>query len=84
MLDGNISQKEHIKTVENKFSKNNGLLCKGKQLLGNESLKSMYFSYIYSYLNCTSIAWASTNSKKLKKNKKKKTLFTNTCNANNI
>ena len=31
MLDENISWKEHIKTVENKLSKNNGLFCKAKQ-----------------------------------------------------
>ena len=31
MLDENISWKEHIKTVENKLSKNNGLFWKAKQ-----------------------------------------------------
>ena len=31
MLDENISWKGHIKTVENKLSKNIGLLCKAKQ-----------------------------------------------------
>ena len=67
MLDENISWKEHIKTVENKLSKNIGLLCKSKQLLDNESLKSIYFSYIHSYLNYANIAWASTNPTKLKK-----------------
>ena len=67
MLDENISWKEHIKTVENKISKKIGLLCKTKQLLDNESLKSIYFSYIHSYLNYANIAWASTNPTKLKK-----------------
>ena len=67
MLDGNISWKEHIKTVENKLSKNIGLLYKAKQLLDNESLKSIYFSYIHSYLNYANIPWASTNPTKLKK-----------------
>ena len=55
MLHENISWKEHIKTVENKLSKNIGLLCKSKQLLDNESLKSIYFSYIHSYLNYANI-----------------------------
>ena len=67
MLDENISRKEHIKTVENELSKNLGLLCKAKQSLINESLKSIYFSYIYSYLNYANIAWASTNPARLKK-----------------
>ena len=67
MLDENISWKEHIKTVENKLSKNIGLLCKSKQLLDNESLKSIYFSYIHSYLNYANIALASANPTKFKK-----------------
>ena len=66
MLDENILWKEHIKTLENKLSKNIGLLCKAKQLLDNEALKSIYISYIHSYLNYTK------TSTKLKKN----TLFT--------
>ena len=80
MLHENISWKEHIKTVENKLSKNIGLLCKSKQLLDNESLKSIYFSYIHSYLNYANIAWASTDPTKLKKN----TLFTKISSANNV
>ena len=67
MLDENISWKEHIKTVENRLSKNIGLLSKSKQLVHIEYLKSIYFSYIYSYLNYANIAWASTNATKLKK-----------------
>ena len=49
MLDENSSWKEHIKIAEHKLSKNIGLLCKAKQLLDNESLKSIYFSYIHSF-----------------------------------
>ena len=67
MLDKNISWKKYIKTVENKVSKSIGLLCKVKQLLDHELLKSIYFSYIHSYLNYANIARASTNTTKLKK-----------------
>ena len=49
MLDENISWKEHIKTVENK---NIGFLCKAKQLLANESLKSIYFLYSFLFESC--------------------------------
>ena len=58
-----ISWKEHIKTIENKLSKDIGLLCKAKKLLDNESLKTIYLSYIHSYLNYAN----STNPTKLKK-----------------
>ena len=43
------------------------MLCKPKQLLNNESFKSIYFSNIHSYLNYGNITWASTNPTKLKK-----------------
>ena len=66
MLDKNISWNEHIKTAENKLSKNIGLLCKAKQLF-NESIKSTYFSYIHSYLNYANITWARINPSKLRK-----------------
>ena len=67
MLDEKISWKEHIKTVENRFYKNIGLLRKAKQLLNSESLKTIQFSNIHSYLNYAKIAWVSTNPTKLKK-----------------
>ena len=39
ILDENISWKYHIKTVENKLSKNIGLLCRAKQFLDEHLLK---------------------------------------------
>ena len=67
MVNENISWKEHNITVENQLSNNISLLCKAKKFLHNESLKSIYFSYIHSYLNFANIAQASTNPTKLKK-----------------
>ena len=60
LLDGNITWKNHICSVEKKLAKNIGLLYCAKHLLDESSLKSVYFSYIHSYLNHTDIAWAST------------------------
>ena len=66
IIDENISWRDHIKTVENKLSKNIGLLYQAKQFLDENSLKTLYFSYIHSYLNYANIAWASTHFTKLK------------------
>ena len=66
MIDENISWRDHIKTVENKLSKNIGLLYQAKQFLDENSLKALYFSYIHLYLNYANIAWASTHFTKLK------------------
>ena len=66
MLDGSIIWKDHIHTREKKITKNLGLLYRAKQLLNEESLKIIYFSYIHSYLNYDNIAWVSTYYTKLK------------------
>ena len=60
MLDEHISWIDHVKTVENKIAKNIGSLYRVSQFLNEGSLKTVYFSYIHSYLNCANIAWVST------------------------
>ena len=60
MLDKNITWKDHIHIIEKKLAKNTGLLYCATQLLDEESLKTIYFSYVHSYLNYDNIAWVST------------------------
>ena len=67
MLDKHISWTDHVRTVENKIAKNIGLLYRVSQFLNEDSLKTVYFSYIHSYLNYANIAWASTYATKLKR-----------------
>ena len=66
MLDENVSWRYQIKTVENKLSKNIGLLCRAKQFRDETSLKNINFSYIHSFLNDANIESASTHFTKLK------------------
>ena len=67
MLDEHISWTDHLRTVENKIAKNIGLLYRVSQFLNEDSLKTVHFSYIHSYLNYANIAWASTFAAKLKR-----------------
>ena len=67
LLDENLTWKEHIKFTENKIAKNIGILFKAKPYLNKECMLSLYFSYIHSYINYGSIAWASTNKSNLAK-----------------
>ena len=60
MLDEKVNWQEHIRTVENKITKNIGLLYRAKYLLNESSLKCIYFANIHSYLNYANIACAST------------------------
>ena len=67
MLDQHIFGIDHVRTVKNKIAKNVGLPFRVSQFLNEDSLKTVYFSYIHSYLNYANIAWASTYATKLKR-----------------
>ena len=60
LLDENLSWKTHIKYIENKISKNIGILFKARPFLNKKSLLSLYYSYIHSYINYGSVSWGST------------------------
>ena len=52
MIDENISWRDHIKTVENKLSKNIGLLYQAKQFLDKNSLNIIFFIYTFVFKSC--------------------------------
>ena len=51
---------KNITSIEKALPKNIDLLYHVKYLLHESSLKTVYFSYIRSYLNNVNIAWTST------------------------
>ena len=57
--------RNHIASIENKVSKNLGILYKARTYLNLNSKKQLYFYFIHSYLSYGNIAWASTNKSKL-------------------
>ena len=67
ILDKHLTWKTYEQLIENKVSKNVGVLYKTSKLINSKSLRSIYFSFIYSYINFANTAWASTNKTKLKK-----------------
>ena len=67
LLDENLLWKEHLKYTENKIAKSIGLIYKAKPFLDKDSLLSLYFSYIHSYINYANLAWATTHKTNLKK-----------------
>ena len=67
MLDQHIFGIDHVRTVKNKIAKNVGLPFRVSQFLNEDSLKTVYFSYIHFYLNQKNIAWASTHATKMKR-----------------
>ena len=58
-IDENLTWKNHIEVVENKISKNIGVLYRPSHLLDFKNLK-IYFSFIHIYISYANIAGAST------------------------
>ena len=67
LLDENLSWKTHIKYIENKISKNIGILFRARPFLNKKSLLSLYYSYIHSYMNHGKVSWWSTCRTNLKR-----------------
>ena len=67
LLDDHLTWTNHINLIENKISKNIGILYKAKNLLNQSSLKHIYFSFIHSYINYATITWSSTYPSRLKR-----------------
>ena len=67
LRDEHLSWKNHISIVENKVAKNIGSLHKAKNVFSKGGLKTLYISFVHSYLNYGNIVWGSTTQTKLKK-----------------
>ena len=66
-LEEYLPWKEHLKYTENKIAKRIGLMYKAKPFLDKDSVLSVYFSYIHSYIIYANLAWAITHRTTLKK-----------------
>ena len=60
-----LTWKKVIEVVENKMSKNMGVLYRASHLLGFKNLLKIYFSFVHIYISYANIAWASTFKTKL-------------------
>ena len=67
LIDEQLNWKHHINLIENKISKNVGIMFRCKELLNKFCLKNLYYSFIHTYINYCNITWASTNLTKLNK-----------------
>ena len=65
VIDENVTWKKHIEVVENKISKNIGVLCRASHLLDFKNLLKIHFSFIHIYISYANIASASTFKTKL-------------------
>ena len=65
IIDEDLTWENHIEVVENKISKNIGVLYTASHLIDFKNLLKVYFSFIHIYSSYANIAWASTFKTKL-------------------
>ena len=66
LIHENLTWDAHIAYVNQKISKNLGILYKTRHVLGRNSMIQLYFSFISSYLSYGNIVWGSTYKTNLK------------------
>ena len=60
VLDEHLTWKPHVAHVANKISKSIGIIRRASPYLQKSSLRTLYFSMIYPYLQYCSLVWSST------------------------
>ena len=59
-IDSSLNFKAHIDEISSKISKSTGVLYRLSNFLSSATLRSLYFSFIHSYLEYCNIVWGST------------------------
>ena len=59
IIDGKLNWKNHVSFVCRKYALGLGVIIKARKVLRNESLKSLYYSFIYPYLIYCNQDWVS-------------------------
>ena len=60
-MDNKLSWSFHIQFIKNKISKGIGLICRAKRLLNVKTLCTLYYSFVYPYLNYAAEIWADSS-----------------------
>ena len=65
----------YLNTIENKVSKNIGILYKAKEIINTKGLRNLYYLFIHTFLNYGNLLQGSKHNTNLKKKKKKKKMI---------
>ena len=59
IIDNKLNWKDHVSFVCRKVARGSGVIIKARKVLRNESLKNLYYSFIYPYLIYCNQVWGS-------------------------
>jgi hypothetical protein len=57
MLDSGLTWKAHAQYISTKISKSTGILSRARKFLNKDTLRQLYFSFLYPYLSYCLIIW---------------------------
>ena len=57
LLDNRLTWKSHTAYISKKIAKSIGILSRARKLLNRETLRQLYFAFLYPYLNYCLIIW---------------------------
>jgi hypothetical protein len=63
IIDDQLTWSQHITHVKNKVAKGIGIITKVKNFVNGTTLKTLYYSFVYPYINYCIVAWGSTYNK---------------------
>ena len=58
-IESSLNWSKHIDHVSNKISKNIGIITRARKVLKKKTLVSLYYTFIYPYLNYCNTVWGS-------------------------
>ena len=59
-LDSRLAWRNHIDYIKGKISRGIGIICKARKYLNQSTLISLYYAFIYPYLNYCAEVWGNT------------------------
>ena len=61
IIDNNLTWYEHIVYIKNKISKSIGINYKARKHINNQTLKNLYYAFIFLYLIYCNEIWGNTS-----------------------
>ena len=61
ILDEKLTWRNHMQYIKGKIAKNMGIITKARKIVNKEKLLTVYYSFIYPYLNYSITAWGCAN-----------------------
>ncbi len=60
-IDLNLTWTEHLSIISTKMAEGIGITCKANPYLNQHTLKTLYYCFVFPYINYCNMVWGNTN-----------------------